>query len=182
MARLNINIKEGTLEVEGEESFVSTVYADFKEQLAISAANRNGVVPPPALETNDGAVGAKPAKKSRGGKSKESFTILKDLDLSEKANSQSLRSFYDIKKPGNAMERNAVFVYYLKMIAGIEAITLDHVYSCYKNVEAKVPSLRQSLKDTAYHKGYVDTASFDAIKLGVPGENFVEQDLPAAGK
>lgn len=185
MARLNLNIKEGTLEVEGEETFVATVYADFKEQLAIGVASRNLAVQPStaSISTNEASVTEpKQAKKPRGSKSKESFTILKDLDLSDKANSQSLREFYDAKKPGNAMERNVVFVYYLKMIAGVEVITLDHVYSCYKNVEAKVPSLRQSLRDTAFHKGYIDTSSLDSIKLGIPGENFVEQDLPVAAK
>lgn len=183
MTRLNINIKEGTLEVEGEESFVAGVYADFKEQLAISTAARTttAAIAPPDTAAKDPAV--KPQKKSRTGKARESYSFVKDLDLSDKSNTQSLRSFYEAKKPSNAMERNTVFVYYLEQIAGIGAITLNHIYSCYKNVEARIPAaLRQSLADTAFHKGYVDTSSFESIKLATPGENFVEQDLPRANK
>lgn len=182
MTRLNINIKEGTLEVEGEESFVAGVYSDFKEQLTISNSGRSAemiAMNPAAQET----LSARQSKKSRISKSKESFSIIKDLDLSEKSNSQSLRSFYEAKKPANAMESNAVFVYYLQMIAGVGPITLSHIYSCYKNVGARIPAaLRQSLADTAFHKGYIDTSSFDSIKLATPGENFVEQDLPRAVK
>ena len=182
MTRLNINIKEGTLEVEGEESFVAGVYADFKEQLALGTAVARSIPPSAASLTTVATSEVKQAKKSRNSKTKESLTILKDLDLSEKTNPQSLRTFYEAKNPGNTMEQNAVYVYYLQMIAGIDNITPDHIYSCYKNIGIKVPAIRQSLMNTAFHKGYVDTSSLDAIKLATPGENFVEQDLPKAEK
>lgn len=182
MTRLNINLKEGTLEVEGEETFVAGVYADFKEQIAIGAIARSEPVKVLTSETDE-VTAPKQSKKSRSVKTKESFSIVKDLDLSAKGNSQSLRDFYAAKKPGNAMEMNAVFVYYLQTIVGLKAITLDHVYSCYKNVEARIPgALRQSLKDSASRKGYIDTSSFDSITLATPGENLVEQDLPRAAK
>jgi hypothetical protein len=192
MTRLSINIKEGTLEVEGEESFVRQVYTDFKEQVA-SHSSPPASAPPASspqkeLSSNEDSMKStvkKQQRKSRGTKSKDSLSIVKDLDLSAKSNPQSLRDFYAKKSPTptstSAMEKNAIFVYYLQMIAKIDAITLDHVYSCYKDVSVKYPSaLRQSLKDTAFHKGYIDTASFDSIKLATPGENFVEHDLPKA--
>jgi len=184
MTRLNINIKEGTLEVEGEETFVAGVYADFKEQLAIAGITTRTA---PTVTLSPGASETptpKLSRKSRAGSKTESFTILKDLDLSAKGNTKSLslRDFYVTKKPSNAMESNAVFVYFLQMVVGIKAITLDHIYSCYKNVDAKIPALRQSVANAVFHKGYLDTTSYDAIKIAIPGENFVEQDLPRKAK
>ncbi len=193
MTRLSINIKEGTLEVEGEESFVSQVYTDFKEQVANSSSLRTAplATPPqkelPPSDSSTKSTSKKPQVKSRRTKSKESYSIVKDLDLSAKSNSQSLRDFFAAKSPTpkstSAMEKNTIFVYYLQMIANIELITPDHVYSCYKDVGVKCPTaLWQSLCNTTFHKGYIDTASSTAIKLATPGENFVEHDLPKGDK
>lgn len=191
MTRLSINVKEGTLEVEGEESFVSQVYADFKEQVANASALRAAGIAPESKESLQVDApktdSKKQQKKNRSSKPKASFSIVKDLDLSAKSNSQSIRDFFAEKSPTpeatTSMEKNAIFVYYLQMIAKIDTITVDHIYSCYKDVGVKYPSaLRQSLKDTAFHKGYIDTSSLDAIKLATPGENFVEHDLPKAVK
>lgn len=180
MTRLNINIKEGTLEVEGEESFVAGVYADFKEQLAVSSFTRSAAAVDAPSDIPK-IPAPKQSNKSRSVKTKESLSIVKDLDLSAKSNPQSLRDFFAQKKPKDAQEMNAVFVYYLQTVAGVEAITIDYIYSCYKNVGARIPgALRQSLLNTAFRKGYIDTAKLDSIRIATPGENFVEQDLPGA--
>lgn len=99
--------------------------------------------------------------------------------MSVKGNKQDLKSFYTEKSPGPALEKNLVFVYYLQKIAKVQAIGVDHVYSCYKDVKAKVPeNLKQSLLNTAFSKGWIDTKSMDNMTVTVPGENFVEHDLP----
>lgn len=187
MTRLSINLTDGTLEVEGEETFVKSVYEEFKEQLATAKLNvrpYNNGTPVQLIDQGSkvgGAKTTKPAKKSSVKRARGSFSIVKDLDLSAKTNSKSLRDFYAEKSPANAMECNAVFVYFLQQIAGIDSITIDHIYSCYKDVGIKYPNaLRQSIADTSSRRGWLDTKSFDDIKIATPGENYVEHDLPKA--
>jgi hypothetical protein len=81
------------------------------------------------------------------------------------------------------MESNAVFVYYLQKTAKVSGIDFNHVYTCYKDVAARIPSaLKQSLIDTASSKGWLNTSSLNNLQLTTGGENFVELDLPRKGK
>ena len=185
MTKLLINFQTGTLEVEGEESFVKLIYQDYKDGLKFISNPQPKPQSPETFGTDQSTKDNKrvPVKKSNKQKikSKESYSIVKDLDLSPNGGKQSLRDFYKEKLPnsGAAMESNAVFVYYLQKIAGVSNITLSHVYSCYKDTGTRVPAaLRQSLLDTSHRKGWVDTSSFDNLVVATPGENYVEQDLP----
>lgn len=183
MTKLKIDLVNGLLEVEGEESFVKEIYQDYKEQL--SKHSFNGV--PADINGGEGKPNPAPrssstAKRGRtkeAVKRKESFSIIKDLDLSSKGNKKSLREFFKEKAPSAALGKNAVFVYYLQNEAKITGITIDHIYSCYKDVNERVPeALKQSILDTSSKKGWIDTASMTDIKMSTPGENFVEHDLP----
>ena len=185
--KLRIDVTSGLLEVEGEESFVSRIYDDFKEQLQaqpkVPKARRSGRPRRTGLSGKDASNGESSAgtqdQKPKRAKVKESFTIVKDLDLSGKGKSSSLRDFFKEKAPASAMENNVVFVYYLSQTMKVPKITLDHIYTCYKNVGQRVPAaLRQSVLDSSFRKGWLDTKSMDDIKLPTIGENFVEHDLP----
>lgn len=121
---------------------------------------------------------SKKARRSSGNKAASSQSFVKDLDLSNRSRDVSLKDFYDQKQPANDMERNAIFVYYLERMAGITGITLDHIYTCYKEVAVKVPVLYQSFKNTAHRKGWIDTENYADLKVTVGGENFVELTLP----
>lgn len=185
MTKLRIDFQTGILEVEGEETFVKMVYQDYKDKFTVISTpqeipDKNKVKIQSQL-TNDSSLDEGKKTTKLKNKTKESFSIVKDLDLSSKGGKQNLRDFYKEKSPVSAMENNAVFVYYLQKIAGVKNITPNHIYSCYKDVKVSVPTaLRQSLKDTAHRKGWVDTASFEDIIIVTPGENFVEHDLPKA--
>lgn len=185
MTRLNIDLFNGTLEVDGEESFVKLVYDDFKEQLASAPRPvvADAALPTPHYSDDNTAEQVNRAvrgvKKSTYKRPKSNFSIVKNLDLSAKINSQSLREFYAAKSPVTAMECNAVFVYYLQRIIGVNPIMIDHIYSCYKDVNIKYPNaLKQSIADTSSRRGWLDTRSFEDIRIATPGENYVEHDLP----
>jgi hypothetical protein len=91
-----------------------------------------------------------------------------------------LAEFLEEKKPKNAFERNAVFVYYLQRVAGIPNITLQHIYTCYRYAGLKPPiAFRQSIVDTSYKKQWLNTASLHSIALTMKGTTFVEHDLPS---
>lgn len=188
MTKLKIDLKTGVLEVEGEEAFVKEIYQDYKDRLSsagdfssdnqiedtqdddISARNSEQKKAEPAKR--------KSAKVKDGNKRKESYSLVTNLDLLAKGNKKALKDFYNEKAPSNAMEKNAVFVYYLQKEAKITAITVNHVYTCYKHVGVPVPgAFRQSLADTSSKKGWIDTKSMDSITIPTLGENFVEHEL-----
>ena len=177
--RLKIDLNQGTLEVEGAEAFVKAIYDEFKSGILAKAA-KEGTDPrnrPPKLPHPPLVKGEKGASKQR--RKAASYSIIKDLDLSAKKNKQSLRDFFKLKLPSSNMEKNIVFIYYLQKIASVGGITPNHVYSCYKDVNIKIPqALEQSLIDTAHHKGWIDTSDMGDLKVAIPGENFVEHDLP----
>jgi len=119
-----------------------------------------------------------PAKSKPAGKNKESYSILKDLDLRGNGG-QSFKDFFEEKKPKSAAEFNSVAIYYLADILKITGITPNHVYTCYKEVKQRTPeAFVQSLRDAASKHGYIDTANMNDIKIPLRGKNFVEHDLP----
>lgn len=186
MTRVKINLNEGTLEAEGEESFVQGVYNDFKDQLA-TGSNHQSNTPPPGKQSTQAQHVPQidvPPKSTNAAKTKQSSarsmpSIVKSLDLSSRNGNKSLRDFHAEKSPGNAMENNALFAYHLKNNLELDQMGIDHIYTCYKEVSVRPPTaLRQSLIDTANRKGWIDTSSLDNIALSLRGETFIDHDLP----
>ncbi len=185
MTKLRIDLFSGTLEVDGEEGFVRSVYDDFKDRLLAVRAGRGtaeAASSAPAIDaetTPDAASVSKPLRTAGRKRAGVSPSLVKDIDLSEEGNDFSLADFYAAKSPLTAMESNVVFVYYLQQIAQVSRISVNHIYTCYKFVNIKYPNaLKQSLADTSSRKNWLDTSSFDDIKLSTAGENFVEHGLP----
>lgn len=193
MTKLRVDLKNGFLEVEGEEAFVKDVYSDYKDVLGLMISRQAEVRSSTSIEapkTEESAVDTKPRaeKKVRKastskGKNKESHKLIGDLNFKPEGK-VSLRDFVESKNPSDSGgEVNAVVVYYLQKILGLDNITPDHVYTAYKHVERKVPTaLIQSLKDAARRKGWVDVRNMNSIKVTIGGENFIEHDLPTKDK
>ena len=130
---------------------------------------------------------AMPAKvgrgKHRGPKATSQPKMIGNLNLKKEGSTPALRDFYSEKLPEAFSEQNAVFVYYLNRLKKVDGITQDHVYTCYKEVGARVPgAFYQSLMDTARKKGWIDTRDMTQITITTVGENFVEHDLPKKKK
>jgi len=171
VAKANLVLPDGTtVNIEGNAEEVALLLERFSSQKTSG--------------TGSDAGKKKIKKKSKQGKKGGTTVpkISKDLDLSGGKKGESLRDFFSKYKPSSNLERNLVFVYYLKQVAGIEHITIDHVFTCYRNIKSlKVPgSLKQSLIDTNILKGWFDTSSLDDIKLTVPGINYLEHDMKKA--
>ena len=71
--------------------------------------------------------------------SKDNFQINKDLNLSPRE-TQSLKDFVEEKQPKSNIEFNVVAIYYLERILKKTDISIDDIYTCYKNVNKKVPA------------------------------------------
>lgn len=122
--------------------------------------------------------GAKKPRRRPGGPSQ-----IKELDLTPKGKT-SLRDFVAEKQPKTQHDKNVVSVYYLVHELEIkEPITVDHVYTCYRDMNWPVPSNPgNSLALTASRKRYLDTSDLDNIKVAPAGLNRVEHGLPSKAK
>lgn len=110
------------------------------------------------------------------------MSIVKDLDLRPEGK-QSLRDFYAGKNPGSQEKKVAVCVYYLHKLLELDGITSNHVFSCLKEVKARVPKdLPQIIRNAASRGGWVDSSDAKSIKITTLGENLVEHDLPEKGE
>jgi hypothetical protein len=139
---------------------------------AITKSDKEEV--PPA---NEGVRSRRsPAKRTS---SKESYKIDRNLNLRGDKSIPSFRAFVSEKKPASAKEFNAVAVYYLKKLAGIELVTIDHVFTCYDEVKKRPPEhFKQSLIDTKNKDGWVEFDDNNNLNIPHRGVVFVEHDLP----
>jgi hypothetical protein len=170
MTKANLVLPDGTtVNIEGTVDEVALLLEKISSQ-------ETGGTPGVNIKKKPKKKGKKVTKGARTPK------ISSDLDLSGGKKGQSLRDFFSQYEPSSNLERNLVFVYYLKQIAGIELVTIDHIFTCYRNIkDLKVPiQLQQSLIDTRTLKGWIDPASLDDIKLNVPGINHLEHDMKNA--
>lgn len=177
--KLRIDAVNGVVEAEGSEGFVRSIYDDFRDLLITQAAKRTGT---PGQGETVSRTKSKPKKaaKRKGGTSHESHSIVKDLDLVGRGKGISLKEFVEkYNRPRNSKEWNVLFTFYLKKHASVAVVTADHIFTCYKHVNARPPSaFNQSLWDTARGKGWLDTSSLENIGLPMSGENHVEHDMP----
>lgn len=135
------------------------------------------------------ASGPEPQEKARDRKrtpTKESFSIVKDLNLrGEEGKVVSFREFFEQKRPLNHPEYVTVAIYYLTRIVSVPAVTADHIWTCYKETPSFRPpkALRQAIREASRKRyGYVDARNMNDIRLPASGEILVEQDLPRSKK
>jgi hypothetical protein len=188
MTKLKIDLLNGILEVEGEESFVTKIYDDYKlklesrfAQVPAQGPKASPSVPRAASSSEKKAITpSKSVKKKTNSKGETNKFVEIDGGVETV---QELKAFYEEKSPRNGFERNAVFVYFLQKKKGTTEIGVDHIYSCHKLVEVPVPNaLKQNLFDTAHRKHWINTTDMNNIMITTPGENLVEHTLPVKPK
>ena len=104
--------------------------------------------------------------------------FVRDLNLRPN-DKKTLADFFKEKNPSGNIENTAVIVYYLKETMGIDVVTPDHIYTCYRELGVKIPAvLPQNLRDCASNRyGFIDFKN-GVLSTNIRGINFVEQDLP----
>jgi hypothetical protein len=119
--------------------------------------------------------------RNRKAKRRQSVGLVKDLSLRPKGK-KSFIDFADEKKPANHNDKVTVCVFWLSKEAG-QKVTAEHVNTCYQGADWKRPTdLRDTLRQTASKKGWIDTADSDDIKVTTSGEDHVRHDLPEPAK
>jgi hypothetical protein len=131
------------------------------------------------VSTPERRHGARSKGKSRTRSSTSgSPSIVRDLNLKPKGK-DPFDEFAAQKRPASHKHRCVVAVYYLAHELDLSAITVNHVFTCFKHMQWRVPSnLANTLAYVASVHGWLDTRSMADIKITTIGENLVEHDLP----
>jgi hypothetical protein len=131
----------------------------------------------PRMKKKGGA--AKQPKTSTKGRPK--LSIVKELNLTPKGK-KAFKEFVKEKQPATNQEKCIVAVYYLSHELDLSDISINHIYTCYKDANWRVADLYNVLTLTAHRKGWVDTSNMAAITITNHGENIIEHDLPRQAK
>jgi hypothetical protein len=170
---LNIQDKNLSLRPEGIEKAKLYVKDLIDSSLKESWSKKSN-----GANKNSSSNAIKTSTKTGANSSNKSFKLLGNLNLNPKGK-KSLKDYISIYIIKNNFMSNLLFVYYLKSYCSeIGSITLDHIYTCYKNVSIKAPlNLYQSIIDTKNRKGWLDTTNMNDIKITTGGENAVEHEF-----
>lgn len=105
--------------------------------------------------------------------------FIKTLNLNGSNSENDLKNFIEGKKPASNVQRTTLFVYFLQNKLGLSDITIDHIFTCYKNIGVRVPNnLPQNITDACSSRfGFLDRNN-GKLTMSVVGTNFVEYDLP----
>ena len=121
-------------------------------------------------------------KKSKSSvKTKTGSSIVKELNLKPE-DKLSFRDFAQNKQPKTNQEKCTVAVYYLCHELGITGVTINHVHTCFKDMNWRLIDFANNLYLTASIKGWVDTSNMENITITTIGENLIELDLPHKSK
>lgn len=193
-AKFKINVKEGSVELEGNEQFVNKHLEKFEGifKIAIQDALKF------KIEKNLGEVNSQASLSLPShtapldSESNKKFThvhkhlskssvIITPLPVDLKANDNKigLREFYKEKQPSNHYEKVAVFVYYLMKFNHLEDVKFGEILTSYEEVNDKKPSIVDIVKNSIRYKGWLESGKekFTA-RMTISGENFVKFDLP----
>jgi len=178
-AKLNIDLKQGLLHVEGTEEFVRAIYDDFKSRLTAAAA-----VPPveaaPAPANNNGGGGKSEMTRRTSVRTKSSRgdfvpQFNRELDTSK------LAAFYNLYEPKNHAEKILIFCMFLQDELKVEKITGNDIFTCYTAMKSatKTPkAFPQALRDAegkSFH--YIEVKAWDDIVVPISGSNHFHHDL-----
>lgn len=120
-----------------------------------------------------------PIRSKSRSKKAPSYSLVKEMNL-RPDNAESLRDFYNTKKPSEQQQKVTVILYYLHRILEVEQISSNHIYTGLKEVEERIPrNISQVLRNISSRKGWLDCGDSENLKMTVTGDNFVEKDLPA---
>lgn len=198
MADLQIKLTLGSLDIflQGDGELVYKVFSDIRDN-GLGLLNEvpsvvegddvskdenieDDTVERKEVESQESAVLATSHKaKSRKKNGISNVQLIKDLDLSGTRSGKSLKAFMEEKNPTTNVQKTTAFVYYLQTFLELEEITIDHIFTCYKSMNYRIPNnLQQNLTDTSSSRyGYINRKD-GKYSMTIIGSNFIEHDLP----
>lgn len=189
--RLVVNLREGIIEAEGDESFVRTVYEDFKDRMLkpmvipsahkplLEAAEKTEAIvqekttTEPALGKTSKTEGKRPSPASY----KPTFNS--KLDVS------GVEAFYDQYLPANHSEKILIFGVYLRDVVKVYPFSADDIYTCYFTLKHKteVPeAFWQAFRTMKNRTHHIDYESAEKIEITIAGQNYFGRSLKKKGE
>ena len=142
ITKAKINLREGTIELEGSESFVRGYLDEFKELLkAPKKAEVHQEPPPPKAPAPKKAPAKKAAQnKANAGKKSAPKVSMERFDIHGGDDIPSLSKFMEEKKPGTGNGNNiAVIGFYVTEILGQANFSEGQIEYAYKMLKLKRP-------------------------------------------
>ncbi len=203
--KLKIDLADGVLEVEGSEAFVKAIYNDFKihfvgqetgntdlyrsiksQRRKRATSSKSKKSTPPAIEATATSLPAdsKPvtpqASSSKVTIPKPVYTFIEDLNLAGNKKHASLVEYVDVKLPLTNEEKLLVFIHYLQHVQKIKQITIDHIFTCYKTANIRVPiNIEKSIHMAA---NWINVSKTRYLTVSATGKRYVEKELPKKTK
>ena len=119
-------------------------------------------------QTNEGKDKKERKSLSKSGKSAKRLTDI-NFHPSSKDSLDKFCKEFSIK---NDSERNLLFVYYLSETLKISAINNDHIYTCYDELDLRIPeNIQSSINNTKTRTGWIETDNNSNIVVTVKGRN-----------
>jgi len=193
-AKFKINVKEGSVELEGNEQFVDKHLEKFEEifKFAIQEAVKYKFENTVAQIENSPSISLPSETVTHSNDTSKKITHIHKhpvkssiiippapVDLKANENKISLREFVIEKRPANHYEKVAVFVYYLTKFNHKEEAKFGEILSCYEEVGEKKPSIIDIVKNSIRYKGWLEVGQERfSTRITISGENFVKFDLP----
>lgn len=183
-AKLKIDLSSGHIEVEGSETFVSSIFPEIMELLNRDTTIFEKQQPNPdaaAAPEKAASTPSTPAiKKKRVSTTPSSIPPI-PIDLKGRSSGISLVDFINQKEPdrSNAQELVTAFIYYLTKHGGLKEVAPGHLVSCYNEISERKPTnIPSILTNIKARKAYI---AFGEEKgtyiISIAGENFIEHDL-----
>ena len=176
--KIRIDLSQGIIDIEGDDEFVREVYGDLRDSLIRKVEGQESM--PDEKIKSDPETVKKPVAKQRPTSRKKAANetnhgqpdpdnprLDKDLDLSR------LATFYGQFEPSNHPERILLFAKFLKDELDLDAITTDHIFTCYMGMREHVPeAFKQSFRDAHGNRyGYINFSDGSNVDVSVSGEN-----------
>ncbi len=184
-----INLREGVIELQGSEAFVTKYLDEFKAKIIkeenhtlISRHNQDASSKQPVHKKT---IQKKQTRAQIKAKTKNIQPEDFDIDASSDKKIPSLKAFIDEKKPDEAAaSRIATIGFYITKLKKLQNFSEGNIEFAYLTLDWKRPlHIRQSCIDAKNKKRFLEEDNDDPgkWKLSRLGEIFVNEKLPQQG-
>jgi hypothetical protein len=187
--KLQMNIQQGVLDVEGSEDFVSKIYADFKETFysfkgqpyeptTDISYNEPSSSAPMLVGNDDSMKSYKKSKVKSGGGSPKIAPLEVDRDfINGSSGKRFLSEVKSFSLPKSHSKKITLFVYLMQKLS-IPNISINKIFSCYRLLSLTTPNyLKQIITNTKNDNVWLIIDSWDDIKTHHKGDEMVEHEL-----
>lgn len=176
--KLKVDVKAGTLEVEGTEDFVRATFEDFRQFYAQKPIeHREGEKPERSADDISSKQRGKRQSRSKDDKGVSTSNYKPEIDKG--LDTSRLREFYSAYEPKNNPEKIVIFCKFLED-QGLKQCTLNQIYTCYVKIPERVPkAFVQTMRDAANTPyGYIDFEPKSlTVQVTTAGLNHFTHDL-----